>query len=79
MATMYRVRNPNNKKIEIHTPQNANDLVQHLGWKLVGRVEDARPADEHDIQKIMDNAAKMPKAVQLSGPDKDDGDDTDAT
>lgn len=79
MAIKLRVRNPATKKIEVHTPTNANDLVQHLGWKLIGRVDDGK-AEVHDIQTIMDNAASMPKAVQNAGPDKeDDGEDADAS
>lgn len=53
MAKLYKVRNPETKKIEKHTPQNAHDLVQHRGWQIVGKAIDDNPEPVMSIQAEM--------------------------
>jgi hypothetical protein len=77
MAMTVHVRNPNTKKVEKHTPTNANDLIQHLGWKLVKVEDDGKTRDESDIQKIIDRSASMPAAVRNSGGSERADDDAD--
>lgn len=61
MAKLFKVRNPETKKIEKHTPQNAHDLVQHRGWQIVGKVIETDPDEPkltvaQEMQKKIDEA-----------------------
>lgn len=78
MSKMVKVRNPKTKKVEVHTVQNASDLVQHLGWKLVSVVEvqDGIPSYVTS-QEVIDNAKKTTKPSTGSDNAIDpEGDDT---
>jgi len=61
MAKLFKVRNPETRKIEKHTTSNAHDLVQHKGWQIVGKVIDTDPEEPklsvaQEMQKKLDEA-----------------------
>lgn len=73
MAKLFKVRNPETKKIEKHTPQNAHDLVQHRGWQIVGKVIETDP-DEPKLTVAQEMQKKIDEAKAGGVPVEADGD-----
>ncbi len=73
MAKMFKVRDPKTKKIEKHTPQNANDLVQHRGWQIVGKVIDDNP--EAPLSMAAEMQKKIDEAKAGGAPEAGAGDE----
>lgn len=58
MSKMLMVRNPETDKDEVHTVQNGNDLVQHLGWTRI-KVVHVQDGMDMDAQEVLDKAKQM--------------------
>jgi hypothetical protein len=68
MGLMVRMRNPQTKKIEMHSPQNALDLEQHNDWKRLGVVE-VKDNYIAKSQDVLDGTNRRKNAAQGSlGP-----------
>lgn len=62
MSKKIKVINPETDKPEIHSVQNASDLVQHLGWKYVCVVEVQDGVNRvTDPQTVINNSKQVAK------------------
>lgn len=68
MSTKLKVRSPAGK-IELHTIQNGNDLVQHMGWERLGPVTvDDGVKSGTTAQEVIDNSKKIAAVSESSEP-----------
>lgn len=75
MSKMIKIKNPETDKVEVHTVQNANDLVQHLGWIRIALVDvaDGKPNRAMEPQAVIDNAKKVAKLSTGAEDGEEDG------